>query len=318
MCGPRPNASWATASAIAGRPLTHGPHWPALCSARKRRTRAVSARPHPPAGSTRKTPAPNDAPASRSAPGVAGVSSAAPPGSQLPKNPPASTAWTPPISAQPPARPSTSRTGIPRGISWTPGRLTAPATVTSAVPGAVSGAGGAEPARAVPADQRDVGQCLYVADQRRPAAHAALEGSWRREPRQRWPAIEVPDQGGFRAGHVPLRHQDELDLNRVARAALRDGGGEHVRLRRPPARTGTPTWQPLTPRQARSRRVPGAARGRAATRPSRWQAPIPCRSRPPPRRAAPLVRAPNSAWAPRGKPRRHVRSGRPASPRRSA
>src|ERR1700736_3832336 len=93
--------------------------------------RAVSVRPHAPSARTITTPAPGEAPACARPARLKGRPNC-PAGTQVPKKPPTSAAAGRPTGA---ARPTIASSGVPTGTSITPGRTTAPLTVTRAVPG---------------------------------------------------------------------------------------------------------------------------------------------------------------------------------------
>ena len=164
-------ASSASAVAMAGSPLKHGPHWPADSRARERATLAVSASPQCAAGSATRTPAPAIAPAGRRSAlhrasrrasvraQPAAVVTAGQHGLHVVAEP------------QQPAQRRAKRglgdahlaVGLANGAqhrAWLS-----------------PGADAAEPACAVPRDQRQVRQRLDVLHQRRPPADAALEGA---------------------------------------------------------------------------------------------------------------------------------------------
>ena len=94
--------------------------------------------------------APRDAPNGMSSESSNAARSASAAATQLPKKPPIKYALT--GSAIPPAHSISSRIGIPSPTSYTPGRETAPATVTNAEPGSSVGyqARGTTPVRSAP------------------------------------------------------------------------------------------------------------------------------------------------------------------------
>src|SRR5437879_1711901 len=125
---------WLSAAISPARdpsPKTHGPHCPALSSAYHAMIRAVSDSPQAPSGRTITTPAPGEAPAEAS-PALLKARPNRAAGTQVPKKPPTRAAATRPTG---PARPTMVASGVPTGTSITPGRATAPLTVTRAVPG---------------------------------------------------------------------------------------------------------------------------------------------------------------------------------------
>ncbi|WP_338083971.1 hypothetical protein [Candidatus Frankia nodulisporulans] len=74
----------AVASASRGRPVTHGPHWPALWAASSATMRAVLARPQVCAGSTVRMPGPGAASQAASPAREKTVPARADAGSQVP------------------------------------------------------------------------------------------------------------------------------------------------------------------------------------------------------------------------------------------
>src|SRR6478736_3930627 len=111
----------------------------------------------------------------------------------------------PPSKAQPdaaaPARASTACSGVPSGISTTPGRGTAPATVTSVVPGSA----------AVPtaANQSDPNRATN-------ARWASVSALSTRVGRPGITGVQEPHQGGRFGGDIPFGYRDHLDLERCA------------------------------------------------------------------------------------------------------
>ena len=79
------------------------------------------------------------------------------------------------------------------------------------------GAGGigppclAIPARPEPGDERGMSETLDILDERRPAADAALERTWRHDRRPGVALVDEVHGGRFLAGHVAIWRVDEAD-----------------------------------------------------------------------------------------------------------
>ena len=239
---------------MAGRPKTQGPHWPALSPAMYRATRAVSATPHDVLGRAMTMPTPDEAPAAASGAGRIGRGQPAgvEPGTPVPADQDAPTRHR-----STPARSRMSATGVPSSTSTTPGKRTAPLTVTSVDPGSVRRSQASEPLGAVPGDESHLGQRLGVVHQDRATAHARAGPTCRSQGGNGAPLVEPPDQCRLLA-------------------ASRSGPGAVPRVTRNSCGAASP---PLGD-GGLDRRAPGSRRGRRHRSRSRRRRP----PRPPPRR----------------------------------
>ncbi len=232
-----------------GRPLKHGPHWPADSRARYRATRAVSASPHRRRGAR---PAPRPRRPHRAGAAPRWPAAAAPPAPRAAtrrdtrrRAPPGpgrrrSARWP-----RPAARPGPGPGGQPEQVrqAGAERHLGHAGAAVGQVQGDQHaarlrrGAGAAEPGRAVPRDQGQVGQRLHVLHQHGPArgqprqpAHRPVGGQRGRPARRLASADSSPARNRSGAGH-------ELD----ARGVHSRGGP--LRDRR-----GKPGVQPLVAR----------------------------------------------------------------------
>ena len=105
--------------------MRQGTHWPQVSSRKKAAMRSRMRFRSTVSSNSITTPDPRAAPIERVPSKVSGVSSS--PGvTNAPAAPPSSTACKRPLPATPPARPMSSRSVGPKGISYTPGRATWP------------------------------------------------------------------------------------------------------------------------------------------------------------------------------------------------
>src|SRR3954464_7349316 len=87
----------------------------------------------------------------------------------------------------------------------------------------------AEPLRAVTVDQRDVGEGLWILDERGASPDAALRRSRRHERRLERSSIQVVDERAFLAGEV--RGRDRSDAEAATRWALGDRASQRAARR---------------------------------------------------------------------------------------
>ena len=238
---------------MAGSPLMHGPHWPVDSAASQPSSRAVSATAHRSAGRATTRPTPRSAPWAAIDDRLTASDLGRPrrqPAAGVPTDEEASRRLRSCRRPARAARPSAARAGprrprgrAPRRARWR-GRA-----------GLVGRAGLAEPAGAVPGDQRQVRERLGVGEQGRAATDAALGGAVGRHGRQRRAAGEVLDDRRRLARDVAVRTGDDP---RAAAGPLGDRGVESV-----PVSAG---------RRGASRRSPRGRRG-CGRRPARRRAP---------------------------------------------
>ena len=201
----------SSASAIAGSPNTHGPHWPALSRREVARDAGGLSDPAASCGRTTIVRAPSDAPSGASAALVSGRSRASCARTHVPKYPPMSSACG--SAVRPPKRWSTSRIGVPSSTSTTPGCFTAPCTVTSTVPGSSS------TSRCRGTSVRRSGRRArdWQASRRSARASAARRSPSRNgtvDRRPRVAAVEPVDERALLARDEPVRSRLEVDLER--------------------------------------------------------------------------------------------------------
>ena len=170
---PRPETTWSADPAMAARPCTQGPHWPAVCPASHRSTFAVSLHPHPSCGTTAITPAPTMPPTPARSLGCKGTVSAVSDSQPGPRVATDQHASRPPGRATGPTdhvadrRPDLDlvhagvRDRTRHGHEHRAGHLLRPDP--------------SEPGRSEGADQGEVSERLHVLDQRRATSDAADE-----------------------------------------------------------------------------------------------------------------------------------------------
>ena len=225
-------------------------------------------------------------------------------GSQVPWKPPMRTAW------------AFSLAGI-RVRSGTPISASIDLCAVAGVDGGehaarlLGGAEAAEPARAVPRDQGQVGEGLDVLDQGGRAAQAAFGHPGRHEGGHRRAAAQPVDQRRLLAGQEPRRRLEDGDVEPVQARGVPLGQRPHDLVADPRVHVqDRPRWPRRPRRPAAARPAPGSARPGAAGRPCGWRARFPRRW---PR--SPCGRGPGPRWPACGAPgmrRRRGRSGQPA------
>ena len=159
------------------------------------------------------------------------------------------------------ARASSSPTVEPSSISCTPGRATAPESVTSAVPGASTVPASRNqrgPNRAI---ERKLGECLGVLHECRPVVEAALERERRLERRLGRTSGHGLQQRRLLAGDEPVGHGGDAERHAVEAplSPLGDGRLDRVRVRRSAA-SEIATTAVRAPRAAAASTAPSSTR----------------------------------------------------------